>query len=129
MQCLFSRCALRTEVEQERQNIVPQKVTNGLSDLFISYVELVFCAGHRRPYLAREWVVCWCYGCRFGRVDADLNPSQVSEFYAVDYYTHSDKIGENARRKFLERFALAWLGKSTSAVTLIRASCRRRPKV
>ena len=72
---------------------------------------LLFAArDYRRPTVLREWPVCWCARCRFGRIDAELTPSEVSGFYAVDYYTHHNGAEQPLPRTLVERIRthIAW---------------------
>jgi SAM-dependent methyltransferase len=47
---------------------------------------------YRRPRETQTWEVVWCDSCRFGKIDAALEPAEVSGFYRADYYTH--KLGD-----------------------------------
>lgn len=65
---------------------------------------------YRRPSIPQEWPVRWCTSCEFGRVDAELTPSEVSEFYAVEYYTHNSEGTHSLPRTLADKIRthLAW---------------------
>lgn len=65
---------------------------------------------YRRPHDETRYAVCWCERCRYGRVAGRFTPEQVSSFYEVDYYTHSESAELSTKGGLLDRLRahLAW---------------------
>lgn len=54
--------------------------------------------------------VHWCQACDLGRLAGEFTPEQISSFYPVNYYTHSNQPKERPRMPFSERLLVhaAW---------------------
>jgi SAM-dependent methyltransferase len=65
---------------------------------------------YRRPQAVESHSIGWCDECRYGRINRELDPVEVSEFYDIDYYTHGTSVESKRDESILERILthIAW---------------------
>ncbi len=65
---------------------------------------------YRRAEDIKEHQVNWCGRCKFGRLEGNFTPQEITSFYPDVYYTHSADLKQERRESFFDRLRahLAW---------------------